>query len=358
MNFSFVTKAVNVAVKWTKYHAPEILTAGGIISSVAAVVSASKAGIKASDIIKESEEIKEKLANIEATMEKNGEIVDNDGTVIYNFEDLKKDVRTAKINLAWKMFKCYAKTIGLEVMSIVCSVGSSKIYRRRYTKAMEEIAKLSIAFTSLESAFREYRERVKDKYGTEVEHDILMNAQEEVTDETIVTKSGKEKTVTNKIKKYDPNNTSIYARIYDSGNIGWTKNAQDNKFFLLNIQKEFNRKLHNIDPKTGIGYVLLADVYKALGYSVTELSLRAGWIYDPNNPDHCSDDCIDFGLEDVNNPATARFYNEEETNVLLDFNCDSDVYAYFHDHNMSKLNQYGSGNKYRDMMDYSINFAV
>lgn len=129
-----------------------------------------------------------------------------------------------------------------------------------------------------------------------------------------------ENTVTIKLDEVDENVTPVdrelysvshYARWFNEKCVAWSKDPEQNKFFLLQQQHYANEKLKVR------GYLFLNDVYDMLGIPRTKAGQVVGWIYDPNDPNR--DSYVDFGLFNHNNED---FVNGYENSILLDFNVD------------------------------------
>lgn len=136
-------------------------------------------------------------------------------------------------------------------------------------------------------------------------------------DEVNVTTEKKE--VEKVVEKQDSNTSkgvSQYARWFDDGCPGWTKNPEYNLVFLKYQQDYANSKLK------AQGYLFLNDVYDMLDIPRTNTGQVVGWIYDAENP--IGDNFVDFGLnrDDV---QCKDFVNGYRRDVLLDFNVDGTI---------------------------------
>lgn len=110
---------------------------------------------------------------------------------------------------------------------------------------------------------------------------------------------------------------SQYARFFDEGCAGWSRNPELNKLFLMSQERYFTEKL-----KTK-GYVFLNDVYETLGIPASKAGQVVGWIYDEEHP--IGDNFVDFGLTDEIN---RDFINGYFDRALLDFNVDGNILNY------------------------------
>ena len=109
----------------------------------------------------------------------------------------------------------------------------------------------------------------------------------------------------------------------------WTPDVGENLCALSTIQKNLNLKLKRR------GYVLLYEVYKALGIDpgvigprMMQASHVIGWIYDEKNPN--GDNFIDFGIfKDEFGNLKPEVYDinikRGEPSFWLEFNPDGDI---------------------------------
>lgn len=104
---------------------------------------------------------------------------------------------------------------------------------------------------------------------------------------------------------------SPYARWFNDKSIAWSKEPENNKFFVMRQQDYANELLKHR------GYLFLNDVYDMLGIPRSKAGQVVGWIYDPEDPNR--DSYVDFGIFNIRNQD---FVNEYEGCLLLDFNVD------------------------------------
>ena len=230
-----------------KKHSPEILVVAGVIGTVTSAVMACKATLKVNDVI---DETKETIETIHDCIGKGLKTADGEE---YTREVANKDLVIVYIQTGWKFAKLYGPAVLLGVASIGCMVGSNHILRKR------NIA-LGAAFTAMDKSFKEYRGRVIEKFGKDLDRELRFNTKAKQIEETVVDENGKESTVTKTVEIVDPNVThSIYSVVFCEGNTGWTKNAELNKVFLLQQQNYANDKLRLN------GVLTLNEVYDMIG---------------------------------------------------------------------------------------------
>lgn len=283
-----------------KKHSPEILIAAGVVGTVTSAVMACKATLKVNEIV---EETKTQIDVIHESKEKG---VTPAGQA-YSEEDSKKDLALVYVQTGFKYVKLYAPSVLLGAASIGCILSSHNIIRKR------NIA-LAAAYTTVDKGFKEYRGRVIERFGKDLDRELKYNIKAKEIEEVVTDEKGKEKTVTKSIDVYDPNSHSPYSIVFDDGNTGWNKDPELTKFFLIQQQNYANEKLQSQ------GYLFLNDVYAMLGAKKTQAGNQVGWIYDEKNP--IGDNYVDFGMFDIYNPKARDFINGYERVIILDFNVD------------------------------------
>lgn len=285
-------------------HSPEILMVAGVAGVVTSGVMACKATLKAEGIL---EEAKQKINAINEVKEDHIE----DGE--YTEKDYKKAVAMTYTSTGVELAKLYGPAVMLASVSIGCLVGSNRILNKRNVA-------LTAAYSAVSNSFKDYRDRVIDRFGKELDRELKYGLKAKEIEETIVDENGKEKTVKSTVNVVDPNMHSEYARFFDDGCKGWEKDAEFNLMFLRQVQEQANKKLKRY------GHLFLNDVYSMLGIPKSKAGQIVGWIYDEEHP--IGDNFIDFGIYDVHNEKARDFVNGYERTILLDFNVDGPILEY------------------------------
>lgn len=283
-------------------HSPEILAGVGVVGVVGSLVMACKATTKLSDILDESKEQLDKIKEVAA---------DPAYEEKYSQDDAKKDTTITYVQTAMKVTKLYAPSVILCAGSLGCLLASNNILKKRN-------AALSAAYMTVDKSFKEYRKRVADRFGEEVEKEIRYNIKaEEITK---VDEDGNEVTETVKIMDGtdDPNSYSDYARFFDESCAAWQNDAEYNLTFLKAQQQYAN------DLLKARGRLFLNEVYRMLGIDETKAGQVVGWVYNPDNP--TGDNFVDFGIYNMQRERVRAFVNGYEPNILLDFNVDGVIW--------------------------------
>ena len=280
-------------------HGPQFMIIGGVAATVVGAVMACKATLKLSDILDESKDTLDKI-----------HMVENDHIEGYTEEDAVKDKTIVYVQTGVKLIKNYALPMTVMGAGIASILAGNNIIKNRY-------AALTAAYATLDSSFKGYRERVKERFGEEVEREIRYNLQVEkhiVTDD--------EGNVTEKevvVAPADIDGYSPYAQFYDVGNHNWEEDLSARLLFL-NAQQQYAN-----DLLKSRGYLYLNEVYENLGLNKTKAGQVVGWIYDPEHND-VGDNYVDFGIYNVNRRNCIDFVNGDCEAILLDFNVDGNIW--------------------------------
>lgn len=288
-----------VTLKGKKY-APEIMVIAGVAGVITSTVMACKATTKAGDI---TEKTKNQMTQIHEVAETKSDQ--------YSEEDMKKDTVIVYTQAAVKFAKLYGPAVILGTASIACIFGSHHILSKRN-------AALAAAYATVDKNFKDYRGRLVERFGKELDKELRYNIKAKEFEETAVNEeTGEETTVVNTVNVADAIEYSDYARFFDDGCTGWTKDSEHNLYFLKCQQNYANERLQKR------GYLFLNDVYEMLGIPKTKAGQIVGWVYDKKNPN--GDNFVDFGIYDVNKERARAFVNGYERTILLDFNVDGNI---------------------------------
>ena len=283
-------------------HSPEILAGVGVVGVVASGVMACKATLKLNDILDECKETRDKIKEVE----ENPEFEDR-----YSPEDAKKDLTVNYMQTSMKIAKLYAPAVLLGSASLGCLLASNDILRKRN-------AALSAAYMTVDKGFKEYRQRVAERFGEEVEKEIRYNIKAQEIETTVVNEDGSEAVVKETVNVMDPNLYSDYARFFDEASPYWQKDPEYNLMFLKAQQQYAN------DLLKSRGRLFLNEVYEMLGIDKTKAGQIVGWVYNKENPS--GDNFVDFGIYDMSKERVRAFVNGYEPNILLDFNVDGNIW--------------------------------
>ena len=303
-----VTRSLHKVGFKFKKHSPEILVVTGVIGIVTSTVMACKATTKVNDIVTESKETIDKIHDCV------GKGLHTSDGEEYTQEVANKDLAIIYTQTAWKFVKLYGPSVLIGAASIGCMVGSNRILRKRNVA-------LAAALTTVEKSFKDYRGRVIDRFGKDLDRELRFGIKAKEIKEKVIDENGNETTVTKTVEVVDPNTAhSLYSIVFCEGNTGWTKNAELNKAFLIQQQNWANDKLRLR------GYLTLNEVYEMVGAPTTAYGQIAGWVYTEDSS--VGDNFVDFGIFDVTNEKACDFVNGRERSIILDFNCIGNILEY------------------------------
>jgi hypothetical protein len=285
-----------------KKHSPEILVVTGVVGTVVSAVMACKATTKVSTILDKTK------SNVDTIHEcvNNPELAEE-----YTEEDSKKDLVIVYAQTGMELAKLYGPSVVLGAASITSILVGHNILRKRNLA-------LAAAYQVVDTGFKQYRSRVVERFGEQLDKELKYDNKAKEVEETVVDKKGKEKTVTKTVEVADPIAAqSPYTICFDETCTGWQRDAEANKFFLLRQQDYANEKLKSR------GYLFLNEVYDMVGARRTRAGQVVGWVYDENNP--IGDNYVDFGIFDIRNADNRNFVNGLEKSIWLSFNVDGDI---------------------------------
>ena len=283
-------------------HSPEILIVAGIAGVVTSTVMACRATTKAGAILEELKESLDDIHKVESRDQTKEE---------YSLEDGRKDRVIVYTKMAVKLAKLYAPSMILGTLSITSILTSHNILRKRN-------AALAAAYATVDKGFREYRKRVAERFGEDVDRELRYNIKAKEIEETIIDEDGNEKTVKNTVEVASLSDCSPYARYFDEHSPYWEEDSEYNLLFLRSEQSYVN------DLLKIKGFLTLNEVYERLGIPTTKAGMVVGWIYNEDNPD--GDNYVDFGLYETNRETVKDFNNGYTNVILLDFNVDGNIF--------------------------------
>lgn len=300
-NKTEIMKSVNgvtsKAVMKLKKHSPEILVVAGIAGTVVSAVLACKATTKVAEIL---DETKGTLDTIHEGME-TGAINGQE----YTNEDGKKDTVVVYAQTGMKLAKLYGPAIILGTLSITSILASNNILRKRNVA-------LGAAYAAIDRSFKEYRGRVIERFGEQVDTELKYGIKAKKFEEIEVDpETGKEKKVKKTVMVADPNLQSDYAVYFDSKSRNYETNPDYNRMFLKAQQAFANDKLQTR------GHLFLNEVLDDLDLPRTPAGQIVGWTKDG------PDGYVNFRIVEVERETED---GRHEPALLLDFNVEGNIW--------------------------------
>lgn len=300
-NKTEIMKSVNgvasKAVMKLKKHSPEILVVAGIAGTVVSAVLACKATTKVAEIL---DETKGTLDIIHEGME-TGAINGQE----YTTEDGKKDTVVVYAQTGVKLAKLYGPAIILGTLSITSILASNNILRKRNVA-------LGAAYAAIDKSFKEYRGRVIERFGEQVDTELKYGIKAKKFEEIEVDpETGKEKKIKKTVMVADPNLQSDYAVYFDSKSRNYETNPDYNRMFLKAQQAFANDKLQTR------GHLFLNEVLDDLDLPRTPAGQIVGWTKDG------PDGYVNFRIIEVERETEDGHH---EPALLLDFNVEGNIW--------------------------------
>lgn len=300
-NKTEIMKSVNGVASKTvmklKKHSPEILVVAGIAGTVVSAVLACKATTKVAEILDETKGTLDTIHEGVETGAINGQE--------YTTEDGKKDTVVVYAQTGMKLAKLYGPAIILGTLSITSILASNNILRKRNVA-------LGAAYAAIDKSFKEYRGRVIERFGEQVDTELKYGIKAKKFEEIEVDpETGKEKKVKKTVMVADPNLQSDYAVYFDSKSRNYETNPDYNRMFLKAQQAFANDKLQTR------GHLFLNEVLDDLDLPRTPAGQIVGWTKDG------PDGYVNFRIVEVERETED---GRHEPALLLDFNVEGNIW--------------------------------
>lgn len=265
----------------TNYQAPNILFYLGLVGMVGTVATgiqgAYKFGFAATDY-----ENGMRVINEEA---KAGRLTEK------QVKEMKRDQYK---ETAIEATKCFAPTLVLGIATIGCLTKSHNMLNNR-------IAGLSAAYTTLQTQFGEYRNRVRAEVGEDKEDELYFDRKKQN-----VKVSDAEGNVSD--LEVEVQDAGGYKYLFDEVNSNnWSSDPGYNRIFLQAQENYAN------DMLASRGHVFLNDIFDGLGMERTAAGAVVGWIAEEGAH-------VDFGLRNPGYEPNDLFWKDEENSIQLNFN--------------------------------------
>jgi hypothetical protein len=290
-----------------KTNSPVILFAAGTVGFVATVVLSVRATMKVDEALNEAEyEQKEIVGAAEEQPEH------------WTEGEVSEEIHLSRVKVVFTIAKLYAPAVVVGAASIVALTGSHVILTKRNVG-------LGAALAATDRAFRVYRENVVADAGEEKDQEYRYGLREREiavdTDEGVAVKTVKDHNQDDIARR----GGSMYMKVFDETNRNWENVGMKNQTFLMSVQNHMNNKLRLK------GYVLLNDVYDALGMQRTTAGASVGWVKGEG------DGKIDFiTTGPMNRRDGLDFAQGFERSCWIDFNVQGPIHTRIDDLNELK----------------------
>lgn len=292
-----IKNTVNSCKLAVSKHSPEILVVTGIVGVVTSAVMACKETRRLDPVLEEHKQ------DAEAVHKKYAQNPDERAE--------KRELTGVYLKTGLGFVKLYGPSVTLGALSITGILASNNILRKRNMA-------LAAAYATIDASFKQYRGRVIERFGEQVDKELRLGAHQEKIEVTETDENGKEKKVKKNATVVDNPMPSDYARYFAYPEARAAEpNADYNAFFLKAQQELANHMLR------ANGFLFLNDVYEMLGIEKSRAGQAVGWVYDKNREDH-GDNWVDFGIQEVYRKRSDKPGDYEKV-FLLDFNVDGPI---------------------------------
>lgn len=302
---------------------PTICVVGGVVLGAGSLYLAWRAGRKTEEVYADVNNdillVKDTKPDLSPSIEENEALM----------KEYRKNLTKAYTKAGYKLGKLYAPAVLCEVASVLLIAKGYGTLNNRNTAA---IAACAVA----ENGLARYRNKVIEKYGEEVDHDLYYGYSTKEEAEPVLDKDGnpkldkegnpRVKKVVTKVQDDAPDEFSSYARKFDRHSKQFMcyedttiPDTSYNIAFLKKQEVYFN----NLIRYKPTHIIFLNEVYEALGLQPTQAGQIVGWYYNKENP--IGDNYIRFVPDDI---YDAISNGEEVDEIWLDFNVDGNVYKY------------------------------
>lgn len=214
-----------------------------------------------------------------------------------------KELKEIKYNFYKDTAAAFTPAFILSLISVGCFVQNHNLLKKR------TIA-IACAYKVLNESFNNYRTRVIEEYGEEIDYRFKNGLTTTKVTEIQIDENGKKtkKKVEVDVIKTEPTG---YSYIFDSRH--YHGNITD--VYSTRVQLESAQESANVILKTR-GYITLNEVLRSIGLSETTEGAVVGWQMKGNG-----DGFVDFRMKQVRDAD-----NPEDVVFMLDFNVDGLVY--------------------------------
>lgn len=226
-------------------------------------------------------------------------------------EESNKELTLAYLRTGIDVAKLYAPSLAITALSAGSILAGNNILRKRNVA-------LAAAYIAVDRGFKDYRSRVVERFGEDVDNDLRYNLHKEVIESEIEDENGTKKSIKQEVIVGDDTAFSDYARYFGKG-LAKAAEANDdyNRLFLDAQQRLANETLR------ANGFLMLNDVYELLGIDPSLPGQMVGWIYDKHD-NAIGSNYVDFRIQEIyrKDPKEPNGYQKV---FLIDPNVDGDI---------------------------------
>lgn len=275
-------------------HSPQILFAAGTVGVITATVLACRATLKLDEVLTDHEK-SERFLNRRV------------GEGYLTEDETNKQSLQLKVKTGLEVAKLYAPAVLIGSVSIAALTGSHVTLTKRNGAVMA-------AYAGLDRAYNEYRRRVADEYGTDVDKKFASTGIA-YTDVEEKTAEGDTK-ITKKATGTDGTSGSPYTFQFDEFAKKFSREPGRNAMTIQMVQNYAN------DALRAQGHLFLNEVLDMLGLPRTKAGAVVGWVHRKDNETKTGDNYVDFGVFEGDSEWVEAFIDGREGCATLNFNVD------------------------------------
>lgn len=208
----------------------------------------------------------------------------------------------------------YAPAIGMAVLGTSLIGYGYTLEHQRLVSTRDQLAATTATLSGVVADFNAYRQRTRERFGEEVDNELMYGYSKSKEEVIEIDEKGKEKKVKKEVTHVgnvgEPG-YGIYAKWYNQDSCNsWVNDPEMNLDYILQVENVLNKKL------LVEGVLCVNDVYEELGMKdefdqplKTKAGQVMGWINDPNQLHQ-----IVLG---VHEPVNADFLNKKTPNCLI-----------------------------------------
>lgn len=297
-----IVKCVGMAAK---EHAPEICQIVGGGAVVAGIFMWCKSTLKLEETVEES------TADLQEVRE---EEFDSN-------RERGKELTKAYVRTGWRFTKLYGPAAAVSGTGIFLMCYSSKILKDRY-------AGMAAAYTMLSNTFAQYRKRAQDRFGNDVDHELLVGSHKETIKEKVEGEDGKMKTVKKDVETLsgDIDPTLLYFEIRPTFPDGskdplWNDDRSYMVARIMGIERELNEQLNiRAYSKTKKGKLYLNEVLDKLGRPRMDAGQVLGYVVGGESDPVGDAGYVSLGIRDIHKTETEMFEDFERDALIIELN--------------------------------------
>ena len=263
-----IKKVMTHTMLKAKKASPHLMFAAALVGLGYAFVSAC---VKAR---KMDEELADEIDDVRAAQDELEEVENSPEATEEMVKEARKNLRVARRHFMIKAAKMFAIPVAAVLVSVALLGGSHYILTNRLSLVTTTLA-------AVQEEYKEYRNGVKEKYGEEVDEEIMYRnctTSQEAT--TVNEETGEEETSVVKVTDWRKGH-SIYAVAFCKTMCG--EMFSDNQYSNMSVIRNGVENLQSDYDNYGVAW--WRDFLKHIHYDIERVNVRVGWVEGNPNGD-------------------------------------------------------------------------